>query len=351
MKKITYYLLVLCLCCPLLTVSAAQPELPATLYYNPDGGSYYHADPHCPSVKEDYIPMTPFAGELLSTAEYSWLKPCTRCVGIAETPAAQMPEPVVKTDSGAADLYIDSEAAARAFAEALFASPYVRESLEGRTLVISETAYGWKAVLAPIEAPMQKLTLWFSTAGRIQQYQNNAYPLPLLEPFAIGPDDSLADVTMLDALRDALFPEVQNNTGGVYAHSGDAAFYAMDRFSAWIGLVKGTELPRLVSYGDFGTDAAHYAAYLTRGAAVALGRQALAEAYGISQEKAESLELMQAEFIPQAGIWTDADVPLPYWFIVLGDPADDFKTQYSVLIDAETGDVLEHHDPSTFGNG
>ena len=351
MKRALYFLLVVCLCCALLPVGAAEPELPAMLYYNPDGGRYYHADPQCPSVKADYLPMAAFDSELADTPDYSALKPCTFCMPVTEPPADPPQMAIPEAEAAIADLHLDGEADARSFAEMFFASPYVADGLEGRTLTLSQTADGWQAVLAPADSAQPALTLWFTSAGRIQQYQNTDYALPSLDGFAIEPDGSLADAHMLDAIRNALFPYMENNEGGVFAREGDAAFYALDRFSKWIGLVQNAEPPRIIAYGDFGTGAARYPGYLTRAEAVAAGRQALAQAYGLAADEAESFLVMQAEFIMHQGVWTDADVPLPYWFMVFGDPADDYKSQYTALIDAQTGETLELHDPSTSGNG
>ena len=58
---------------PITTVTPVPPEN-TKLYYNPNGGSFYHADPNCPSVKEQYLPL---AGSFLykDLAEYRSLQP------------------------------------------------------------------------------------------------------------------------------------------------------------------------------------------------------------------------------------------------------------------------------------
>ncbi len=50
------------------------------LYYNPNGGKYYHADRNCSSIRSSLLPLkgiVPYA-ELDST-EFSYLTPCSRC--------------------------------------------------------------------------------------------------------------------------------------------------------------------------------------------------------------------------------------------------------------------------------
>jgi len=51
----------------------------AALYYNPQGGKYYHADPNCYSVNSRYLPLTGLTYAQLDEAEFRSLKPCTHC--------------------------------------------------------------------------------------------------------------------------------------------------------------------------------------------------------------------------------------------------------------------------------
>ena len=49
------------------------------LYYNPNGGQYYHENQYCPGVKERFLPLAEFTyGELESDA-FSKLTPCPKC--------------------------------------------------------------------------------------------------------------------------------------------------------------------------------------------------------------------------------------------------------------------------------
>ena len=54
-------------------------ETPDFVYYNPDGGRYYHAVDDCVSVSEQYLPLSPIPFDQLNTGEYSRLVPCPRC--------------------------------------------------------------------------------------------------------------------------------------------------------------------------------------------------------------------------------------------------------------------------------
>ena len=60
------------------TPQPAEPSM--VLYYNPDGGSYYHADPNCQAVAEKYRPLSgTFTFGQLNEPAYAELKCCQRC--------------------------------------------------------------------------------------------------------------------------------------------------------------------------------------------------------------------------------------------------------------------------------
>ena len=50
------------------------------LYYNKDGGSYYHADKNCSKVADKYLPLTgTFKYSEINDSKYQKLKPCDKC--------------------------------------------------------------------------------------------------------------------------------------------------------------------------------------------------------------------------------------------------------------------------------
>ena len=63
---------------PRMTVTPVPPDS-TTLYYNADGGSYYHADPQCSAVNEKYLPMASFTYGELNQSPYNKLRPCLKC--------------------------------------------------------------------------------------------------------------------------------------------------------------------------------------------------------------------------------------------------------------------------------
>lgn len=50
------------------------------LYYNPNGGTYYHVDANCPSTSAIYLPLSgAFMWEAVNAEEFARLRPCTVC--------------------------------------------------------------------------------------------------------------------------------------------------------------------------------------------------------------------------------------------------------------------------------
>lgn len=50
-----------------------------TVYYNPDGGKYYHSTPVCPSVNEKYWPLVGFPMKQINEPPYAVLVRCPYC--------------------------------------------------------------------------------------------------------------------------------------------------------------------------------------------------------------------------------------------------------------------------------
>lgn len=55
------------------------PDAATPLYYNPDGGQYYHSDQNCSSVKSRYLPLKGFTYGELESEPYLKLSGCPAC--------------------------------------------------------------------------------------------------------------------------------------------------------------------------------------------------------------------------------------------------------------------------------
>lgn len=49
------------------------------VYYNPDGGKYYHSEQNCSSVRSKFLPLSPLVYADLDTTAYTALEPCPYC--------------------------------------------------------------------------------------------------------------------------------------------------------------------------------------------------------------------------------------------------------------------------------
>jgi len=58
------------------------PDDSTKLYFNKDGGKYYHAIENCSTVKEKYLPLSSFTYAELDSEAYSGLEPCHGCAPV-----------------------------------------------------------------------------------------------------------------------------------------------------------------------------------------------------------------------------------------------------------------------------
>ncbi len=58
------------------------PDDSTELYYNPTGGSYYHADANCRSVRDKYLPLAGFLYSELETGDFAKLERCNTCMPV-----------------------------------------------------------------------------------------------------------------------------------------------------------------------------------------------------------------------------------------------------------------------------
>ena len=63
---------------PRMTVTPI-PDPSTKLYYNANGGKYYHIDPNCSAVNPKFLPMASFLYSELDDDPYSSLEPCLKC--------------------------------------------------------------------------------------------------------------------------------------------------------------------------------------------------------------------------------------------------------------------------------
>ncbi len=62
-----------------------MPSGDTPLYYNPDGGKYYHSVDNCPDVRTKYLPLTAFTHSELENPSFTDLNPCAACAPAIRT--------------------------------------------------------------------------------------------------------------------------------------------------------------------------------------------------------------------------------------------------------------------------
>ena len=58
------------------------PDDSMLVYYNENGGKYYHSTPECSAVKSKYYPLTAFTYGELDTGDFAKLDPCPSCTPV-----------------------------------------------------------------------------------------------------------------------------------------------------------------------------------------------------------------------------------------------------------------------------
>ena len=64
---------------PATPTPSPQESSGIVVYYNKDGGKYYHATRTCEAVRSEYWPLTEFSFDLINSQQFKNLKPCTKC--------------------------------------------------------------------------------------------------------------------------------------------------------------------------------------------------------------------------------------------------------------------------------
>lgn len=87
--------------------------------------------------------------------------------------------------------------------------------------------------------------------------------------------------------------------------------------------------------------------------AIALARQAVAARYSFSEEESASFLVADTRYLLPGTVWLDYTVPVESWFVAFRMPDTDvaFISDYDVILDAVTGEVLRIFDPSNNANG
>lgn len=100
-------------------------------------------------------------------------------------------------------------------------------------------------------------------------------------------------------------------------------------------------------------DAPVLANAMPKAQAIELARQAVAAHYSFSEEVAASFLVADTCYFHPGKVWLDYIVPVESWYVAFRMPDTDlaFISDYDVILDAETGEILRIFDPSNNANG
>lgn len=254
-----------------------------------------------------------------------------------------------------------TEADALVFVQAFLENPYVEESLGGRAPAVTQTDYGWR-VTADAAAKHASLLILLDHTGKVLQYANGAYALPSLASGAIGwpnvSEETLnAYASIIDGIsRWLLDNESPDNVAGISdeALAQDRVYACCCDSGTTYFMLRMEDTPKLYAFGDLREAPVRYGDYLSKGEAAQTAMEALTKEYDLLPEDREILGLQQATFTLRQGLWTEAQVRLPYWMICFAvqDGSGGNPTEfYTALVDASTGEVFHTTDPTTGPNG
>ncbi len=94
------------------------PDDDRQLFYNPEGGSLYHADQRCSTVRDKYLPLKAFTYAELDSGDFLRLNACTKC------------QPVRRKSAIAAENFARGVITQEEFEAALTPIPYPAEDLQ-----------------------------------------------------------------------------------------------------------------------------------------------------------------------------------------------------------------------------
>lgn len=92
---------------------------------------------------------------------------------------------------------------------------------------------------------------------------------------------------------------------------------------------------------------------LPKAQAIELARRAVAARYSFAEEVAASFLVADTRYLHPGTVWLDYIVPVESWYVAFRMPDTDvaFISDYDVILDAETGEILRIFDPSNNANG
>ena len=244
-----------------------------------------------------------------------------------------------------------SEEDAVQYARRFFTNAYIQAAGEDDPITVVPRENGWRAYLKDAQGQIIH-SLSFESNGKIAWYQDCG--LPLQPPVYTEHNDSLSSAAnvcgvsgMLDWASDELLPLESFESVATVEQNGSLFSFFINRRDQYV-LASAEPTPHIVRYINFTLEDV-IEPYLGREDALSLAWEALRKDQNLSESEAQNWECTDANFRFQYSVEGQPSLPGPYWAFVFAEL--DSENGYEVLLNAQTGELLQINDPIPLGNG
>lgn len=246
---------------------------------------------------------------------------------------------------------LNTEEEAVRYARRFFTNGYIQAAGEDSPITVTPRENGWRAYLKNAQGQITH-SLSFESTGKIAWYQDCGQSLQ--PPVFTEHDDKLsaaADVCgvsgMLDWASDELLPLESFESHATVEQDGSLFSFFINRKDQYV-LASAEPTPHIVRYINFTLEDI-IEPYLSQEDAIPLAWEALRKDQNLSESEAQNWGLTDANFHFQRFVDGQPLLPGPYWALIFAE--QDAETGYEVLLNAQTGDVLQIRSAIPLGNG
>lgn len=246
---------------------------------------------------------------------------------------------------------LNTEEDAMQYARRFFTNAYVQAAGEDSPITVAPRENGWRAYLKDAQGQITH-SLSFESNGKIAWYQDCGQPLQ--PPMFTVHNDRLSDAAdacgvsgLLEWFAQELLPMESFESIGTVEQNGSLFSFFINRRDQYV-LASAEPTPHIVRYINFTLEDV-IEPYLGREDALSLAWEALRKDQNLSESEARTWEATDANFRFQHFVDGQPSLPGPYWAFVFARP--DAENGYEVLLNAQTGEVLQINHPIPLGNG
>lgn len=246
---------------------------------------------------------------------------------------------------------LNTEADAEQYARHFFTNEYIQAAGADSPITVASRENGWRAYLGDAQGQITH-SLSFESNGKIAWYQDCGQPLQT--PTFTEHDDKLsnaADVCgvsgMLDWAAVVLLPLESFESIATVEQDGSLFSFFINRKDQYV-LASAEPTPHIVRYINF-TLQDIIEPYLSQEDAIPLAWEALRKDQNLAESEKQNWGLTDADFHFQRFVDGQPSLPGPYWALIFAE--QDAETGYEVLLNAQTGDVLQIRSAIPLGNG